>query len=71
MSRVISALNGVTLIITLLITNLQSPLPLQVGLQLHGLRGLGFGAADCCLNLLDCIVLYRCHGFRVCEYPKP
>ena len=30
-SRVISALNGVTLIITLLRTNLQSPLPLQVG----------------------------------------
>ena len=33
-SRVISALNGVTLIITLLITNLLSPLPLQVGFGL-------------------------------------
>ena len=30
-SRLISALNGVTLIVTLLITNLLSPLPLQVG----------------------------------------
>ena len=30
MSRVINALNGVTLIITLLKTNLLSPLPLQV-----------------------------------------
>ena len=30
-SRVISALNGVSLIITLLISNLRSPLPLQVG----------------------------------------
>ena len=35
-SRVISALNGVTLIITLLKTNLLSPLPLQVDF-----RGLG------------------------------
>ena len=32
MSRVISALNGITLMMTLLITNLLSPLPLQVGL---------------------------------------
>ena len=32
-SRVISALNGVTLIITLLITNLLSPLPLEVNLN--------------------------------------
>ena len=32
-SRVISALNGVTLIIALLRTNLLSPLPLQVGLR--------------------------------------
>ena len=30
MSRVTGALNGVTLIMTLLITNLLSPLPLQV-----------------------------------------
>ena len=30
LSRVISALDGVTLLITLLITNLLSPLPLQV-----------------------------------------
>ena len=35
--RVYKCLNGVTLIITLLITNLLSPLPLQVGF-----RGLGF-----------------------------
>ena len=32
LSRVINALNGVTLIITLLITNLLSPLLLQAGL---------------------------------------
>ena len=37
-SRVISALNGVTLIINLLITNLLSPLPLQVGVEGLGLR---------------------------------
>ena len=43
-SRVISALNGVTLIITLLITNLLSPLPLQVVVKVYGLKvGVGAG----------------------------
>ena len=35
MSRVISALSGVTLIITLLITNLLSPMSLQVESELN------------------------------------
>ena len=44
-SRVISALNGVTLIITLRITNLLSPLPLQGrSLFFRGVEASGFRA---------------------------
>ena len=41
-SRVISTLDGVTPIITLLRTDLQSPLNLQVGLKDFGVWGLRF-----------------------------
>ena len=52
--RVISALNGVTPIITLLITNLLSPLPLQV-LQLGPSRLLAMLLLLNAASIKDCI----------------
>ena len=69
-SRVISALNGVTLIITLLIINVLGPLPLQVGASRVGIGGpsesSGLGRmCEVLERLARCWGLAWVEGFRV------